>query len=53
MTTNILTVPVSISFLHNKNDKNVVMTLNSSSTNTTPSTTTAAAHEKPADTIEK
>ena len=46
MTTNILTVPVSISFCHKTNYKNIDITINSYSTNTTLSTTTDAVHEK-------
>ena len=53
MITDIIKVPVSISFSHNTNDKNIDMTLNSSSTTTLLSTITAAAHEKPAESIEK
>ena len=52
MTTNILTVPVSISFFHNQNYKNIDMTLNSISTNTTSSTNTSGVHKKPPDSIE-
>ena len=48
MSTNILTVPVSISKCHNTKDNFFYMKLNSLSTNTND-----AVHEKPADTIEK
>ena len=53
MTTNITTVPFSISFCHNADDKNIDMTLNPSYNNTMSYTNTADVHEYPVDTIEK
>ena len=53
MTTNLLTVPVSILFFHKKKDKNIDMEFNSSPTNNKLSTITAAVHENPDYTIEK
>ena len=53
MITNLIKVPVSTLYSHNTNYKNIDMTLNSSSTTILLSTITAAAHEKPADSIEK
>ena len=53
MTTNLFTVPVSISNYHNTKDNRIDMKLRSSSTNTMSSTTTDTLQEKPADTIEK
>ena len=53
MNTNLLTVSFLINFFHNTDDKNIDMTLNSSSTNTMSSNTTSDVHEKPAETIEK
>ena len=45
-------VPVSISFCHNQNDKNIDMTLNSISTNTRSYTNTSGVHKKPPGSIE-
>ena len=53
MTTTLLTVPVSILFGHNRDDKIIDMKLKSSLNNTMLCVTTAALHEKPADTIEE
>ena len=52
-TDNLLTLPVSIWFCHNTDDKCIDMELNAPSTNNTSSTTTADVQEKPADTIGK
>ena len=49
ITTNILTLYVSISKCHNKNYKNIDMTLKSPSTNNMSCTSTADVHKKPAD----
>ena len=53
MNNNVFIVTVSIPFCYNTYDKNIGITLNSSSTNTLLSTTSADIHEKPADSIEK
>ena len=44
ITTNLLTVPLSISFFHSTNDKKMDMALNSSSTNNMLSTDTDDVH---------
>ena len=52
MTTNLLKAPVLISSFHNIDDKNIYMTINSSSINTMLSTDTSAIKEKHSDIIE-
>ena len=53
MTTDVIKAPFSISRCHNTNNKNIDMTLTSSSTNNMLYITNDAIHNKPADTIEK